>query len=70
MYNGLSHWHDIFSGIRMMSTTIAAPAEWVETIGDLRLPAKTDTRLQQLMDRNNEGELSPPEREELRPWWN
>jgi hypothetical protein len=49
----------------MMSTTIAAPAEWVETIGDLRLPAKTGTRLQQLMDRNNEGRLSPPEREEL-----
>jgi hypothetical protein len=49
----------------MMSTTITAPAEWVETIGDLRLPAKADTRLQQLMDRNNEGKLSPSEREEL-----
>jgi hypothetical protein len=48
-----------------MSATIPAPAEWVEAIGELRLPSKTDLRLQQLMDRNNEGELSPPEREEL-----
>ena len=48
-----------------MDTTIPAPAEWVETIGELRLPSKTDVRLQQLMDRNNEGELSSPEREEL-----
>jgi hypothetical protein len=48
-----------------MDTTIPAPAEWVETIGDLRLPSKADSRLQQLMDRNNEGELSSSEREEL-----
>ena len=48
-----------------MSTTISAPAEWVETIGELRLPSKSDGRLQQLMDRNNEGALSPSEREEL-----
>lgn len=48
-----------------MSTTISAPERWVETIGELRLPTKTDLRLQRLMDRNNEGELSVPEREEL-----
>ncbi|HEY4233076.1 MAG TPA: hypothetical protein VGM76_06605 [Lacipirellulaceae bacterium] len=48
-----------------MDTTIPAPAEWVETIGELRLPSKTDLRLQQLMDRNTEGELSLAEREEL-----
>jgi hypothetical protein len=48
-----------------MSTTIPAPAEWVETIGELRLPSKADERLQQLMDRNNEGTLSSLEREEL-----
>ena len=48
-----------------MDTTIPAPAQWVETIGELRLPSKADVRLQQLMDRNNEGELSSPEREEL-----
>ncbi|MCI0332083.1 MAG: hypothetical protein L0228_02510 [Planctomycetes bacterium] len=48
-----------------MSSTVPAPAEWVATIGDLRLPSKTDSRLQQLMDRNTEGELTAPEREEL-----
>jgi len=48
-----------------MSTTIPAPTEWVATIGELRLPSKTDIRLQQLMDRNNEGNLSPLESEEL-----
>lgn len=48
-----------------MNTTIDAPVEWVETIGQLRLPSKADDRLQQLMDRNNEGELATGEREEL-----
>jgi len=48
-----------------MNTTIDAPVEWVETIGQLRLPSKADGRLQQLMDRNNEGELAAGEREEL-----
>jgi len=48
-----------------MDTTISAPAKWVETIGELRLPSKTDSRLQQLMDRNNDGKLSILEREEL-----
>src|SRR5687767_6068262 len=48
-----------------MSTTIPAPTEWVQTIGDLRLPSKTDLRLQQLMDRNNDGQLTAPECEEL-----
>ena len=48
-----------------MSSTVVAPVEWVETVGRLRLPAKADVRLQQLMDRNNEGELTAAEREEL-----
>lgn len=48
-----------------MDSTIPAPAEWVATIGELRLPSKTDSRLQQLMDRNNDGQLSVAEREEL-----
>lgn len=51
--------------LRPMDTTIPAPAEWVETIGDLRLPSKADVRLQHLMDRNNEGALTSTEREEL-----
>jgi hypothetical protein len=48
-----------------MSSTIPAPTEWVATIGELCLPGKSDARLQQLMDRNNEGQLSAPERDEL-----
>jgi hypothetical protein len=48
-----------------MNTTIDAPVEWVETIGQLRLPSKANGRLQQLMDRNNEGGLAADEREEL-----
>ena len=48
-----------------MNTTVDAPVEWVETIGQLRLPIKSDERLQQLMDRNNEGQLAAGEREEL-----
>jgi len=48
-----------------MDSTVSAPSSWVETIVDLRLPSKTDLRLQQLMDRNNEGQLSEHEREEL-----
>jgi len=48
-----------------MSTTIAAPIEWVETVGQLALPSKADQRLQQLMDSNNEGLLSETEHAEL-----
>lgn len=48
-----------------MDALIPAPAEWVESIGQLRLPSKTNMHLQQLMDRNTEGQLSATEREEL-----
>ncbi len=48
-----------------MSGTIEAPQEWVETVGDLRLPPRADRKLQRLMDRNNEGLLTKAEREEL-----
>ncbi len=48
-----------------MSTTIDAPLEWVETVGRLRLPPKSDQRLQELMDRNNEGLLTDAERVDL-----
>jgi hypothetical protein len=37
----------------------------VEAFAALRLPARSDSRLQDLMDRNNEGILSSTEREEL-----
>ena len=48
-----------------MDATIPAPEDWIESIGQLRLPSKSDNRLQQLMDRNTEGELTPSERDEL-----
>lgn len=48
-----------------MNAVIAAPAEWVESVGELRLPSKADSRLQDLMDRNNEGLLNEAGREEL-----
>ena len=48
-----------------MPASIPAPAEWIESIGQLRFPNKIDRHLQQLMDRNNEGQLSPAEREQL-----
>ena len=48
-----------------MSSTIDAPLEWVESVGDLRLPPKADQRLQELMDRNNEGLLTEAERSDL-----
>jgi hypothetical protein len=48
-----------------VSATITAPIEWVEAVGNLHLPAKADHRLQELMDRNNEGLLLESERGEL-----
>ncbi len=48
-----------------MSSTVPAPVDWVEAVGKLRLPPKADQRLQELMDRNNEGLLQEFERGEL-----
>ena len=48
-----------------MAALIPAPKSWVASIGRLALPKKADRRLQALMDRNNEGLLSPSERREL-----
>jgi hypothetical protein len=48
-----------------MGSTIVAPLDWVEAVGNLHFPSKADRRLQQLMDRNNEGLLQESEREEL-----
>ena len=52
-------------GMCDMSSTIDAPLEWVETVGNLRLPPRADQRLQALMDRNNEGLLTETEHAEL-----
>lgn len=48
-----------------MSTTTDAPLEWGQSVGDLRLPPKTDQRLQELMDRTNEGLLTEADRADL-----
>jgi hypothetical protein len=44
---------------------IKVPLDFVEAVADLRLPPKADLRLQQLMDRNTEGQLTESEREEF-----
>lgn len=49
----------------IMAATIDAPQQWVENIAMLRLPEPADRRLQQLMDRNNEGLLSEQETADL-----
>ena len=48
-----------------MGATVDAPLQWVESITMLRLPEQADQRLQDLMDRNNEGQLSEQERADL-----
>jgi hypothetical protein len=48
-----------------MGATVAAPVEWVESVGELRLPSRANERLQQLMDRNTEGLLTDAERTEF-----
>ena len=48
-----------------MSTVVEAPREMVEAVANLRLPSKTDQRLQRLMDRNTNGELTAEERNDL-----
>jgi hypothetical protein len=48
-----------------MSAVIETPVEMVEAVADLHLPPKTNRRLQDLMDRNTNGALTPDEREQL-----
>lgn len=48
-----------------MNAVVSAPIDWVESVSRLRLPVKTDRRLQELMDRNNEGALSASELAEM-----
>ena len=38
---------------------------FVESVAALRFPPKTDSRLQSLMDRNTNGQITAAEREEL-----
>jgi hypothetical protein len=46
-------------------TVISAPIDWVQLVSDLKLPPKADSRLQRLMDRNTEGQLSAEETADL-----
>jgi hypothetical protein len=48
-----------------MSAVVEAPVELMEKIAEMRFPARTDSLLQSLMDRNTNGQLTPAEREEL-----
>ena len=49
----------------MPMAVISAPLDWVEFVSDLRLPAQADRRLQDLMDRNTEGQLTTEETTDL-----
>ena len=51
--------------IKVMEAVISAPKSWVASVGRLSLPKKTAKRLQTLMDRNNDGELTALEKREL-----
>jgi hypothetical protein len=49
----------------VMTEMLQVPADVITSLAELRLPSKADQLLQSLMDRNNEGQLSPEERDEL-----
>ena len=48
-----------------MPAVIESPRELIETVAEMRFPAKTDERLTWLMDRNTDGLLTAQERDEL-----
>jgi hypothetical protein len=48
-----------------VSAVVEAPVEMVEAVAALRLPPRGDRRLQFLMDRNTDGELTSEQKEEL-----
>ena len=48
-----------------MADTVAVPEEWIESVTELTFPESTDRRMQELMDRNNEGTLSAEEKKDL-----
>ena len=53
------------SEVSPVTAMLEAPRELVKSFADLCLPLRMDVKLQSLMDRNNEGRLSPEEREDL-----
>lgn len=48
-----------------MTQVVQAPVELVEEVAGLRFPPAMDARLQDLMNRNTEGALSPQEKRDL-----
>ena len=48
-----------------MKNVIQVPLELVEAMADFRLPRKADKRLQTLMDRNTNGNITGDERTDL-----
>ena len=49
----------------MTSSHVNIPRQWLESLEAIRFPVQLDKRLQELMDRNNDGALSAAEREQL-----
>ena len=47
------------------TTNVETPRDLIETVAAWRLPPKADRLLQELMDRNTNGCLTPAERDEL-----
>lgn len=48
-----------------MDATVDAPLRWVESIALVDLPAHADEQMRDLMDRNNQGQLTDQERVDL-----
>jgi hypothetical protein len=48
-----------------MTATLETPRELLLAVAEVRLPPKTDAKLQSLMDRNTEGQLTLDERHDL-----
>jgi hypothetical protein len=48
-----------------MTTVVQAPVQMLEMVASFRFPPNLDRHLQSLMDRNNDGTLTPLERDEL-----
>jgi hypothetical protein len=48
-----------------MTAMLETPRQLIQSFAEVRFPSKTDARMQKLMDRNTEGQLTTSEREEL-----
>lgn len=48
-----------------MNAIIPTPRTFVEALSEFRLSVRADARLQDLMDRNNDGQLTATEKMEL-----